>query len=109
MKRAVQQYILSTILAGSVFLGGCASIISGNDQSLYVDSTPASALVTLNGEESGNTPVQLNLLRKSAEAIVAIELDGYEPQEIVLTRKTKGWVWGNVLFGGLIGLLIDHS
>jgi hypothetical protein len=36
-------------------------------------------------------------------------LDGYQPYETVLTRKTSGWVAGNIVLGGLIGLAIDFA
>lgn len=26
-----------------------------------------------------------------------------------IQRSTSGWVWGNILFGGLIGLVVDAS
>ena len=41
--------------------------------------------------------------------MVKIELDGYQPYETNLTRSTSGWVWGNIVFGGLIGLVVDAS
>lgn len=36
--------------------------------------------------------------------MVGIKLDGYEPYELTLTRKTSGWVIGNILFGGWVWL-----
>ena len=36
-------------------------------------------------------------------------LDGYHPYELTLTKKSNGWVWGNIVFGGLIGLVVDAS
>ncbi len=36
-------------------------------------------------------------------------LEGYQPYEITLTKKSNGWVWGNIIFGGLIGLVVDAS
>jgi hypothetical protein len=27
--------------------------------------------------------------------------------EMATTRKVSGWVWGNIVFGGLIGLAVD--
>jgi hypothetical protein len=39
--------------------------------------------------------------------IVRMELDGYQPFEATITRGVSGWVWGNILFGGLIGLAVD--
>ena len=34
-----------------------------------------------------------------------LELQGYKPTEIELTPKMSGWYWGNLLIGGLIGML----
>ncbi|MFH1337185.1 MAG: PEGA domain-containing protein, partial [Candidatus Zixiibacteriota bacterium] len=36
-----------------------------------------------------------------------IDMSGYQPFEATITRSVSGWVWGNVLFGGLIGLAVD--
>lgn len=41
--------------------------------------------------------------------MVKIELAGYHTYETTLTREISGWVWGNIVFGGLIGLVIDAS
>mgnify|MGYP006975219249 FL=1 len=38
---------------------------------------------------------------------VNIQLDGYEPFAMNLTRGVSGWVAGNIIFGGLIGLAVD--
>jgi hypothetical protein len=54
----------------------------------------------------GSTPVIADLRRKE-DHLIRIELDGYEPFEIALERGVNGWVWGNILFGGPIGLLVD--
>jgi hypothetical protein len=35
------------------------------------------------------------------------ELPGYAPYEMAFTKSVSGWVWGKVLFGGLIGLGVD--
>src|SRR5699024_1078949 len=32
---------------------------------------------------------------------------GYMPFEATFTRSVSGWVWGNIVFGGLIRLAID--
>ena len=38
---------------------------------------------------------------------IRIELEGYQPYEIVLTHKISGWVLGNLIVGGPIGLAVD--
>ena len=39
--------------------------------------------------------------------IVRIELEGYQPYEATFSRKLSGWVLGNLIFGGVIGLAVD--
>jgi hypothetical protein len=36
-------------------------------------------------------------------------MDGYESEQISIRKSTSGWVWGNIVFGGLIGLAVDAS
>jgi hypothetical protein len=54
----------------------------------------------------GTTPVVAKLSRRESH-LVKIEMDGYQPFEATLTRGVSGWVWGNIVFGGLIGLAVD--
>jgi hypothetical protein len=53
-----------------------------------------------------NTPFVAKLSRKNVH-VVKLEADGYAPADLTLTRKVSGWAWGNILFGGLIGLAVD--
>lgn len=87
-------------------LCSCATIMHGTSQTLGISSNPSSAKVTVNGQELGTTPLIADLKRKR-EHIVKIELQGYLPYETTVTKKVSGWVWGNILFGGLIGLAVD--
>lgn len=41
--------------------------------------------------------------------IVHIELEGYLPYEATFSRKLNTWVFGNIVFGGLIGLAVDAA
>lgn len=93
-------------LAAILALAGCASIMHGTSQDIGFQSTPTNAKVTVDGLPMGNTPVVAKLSRKDNH-IVKMNLDGYQPFEATLTRSTSGWVWGNVVFGGLIGLAVD--
>jgi hypothetical protein len=33
--------------------------------------------------------------------------DGYEDTYYTIDKHISGWVWGNILIGGIIGLVID--
>ena len=53
------------------------------------------------------TPAVIELKRKESNIILRFEKEGYEPVEIALNRSVDGWIAGNIIFGGLIGLAID--
>jgi len=78
----------------------------GTTQQIGVSSSPSGAKVTVNGQQKGKTPVILDL-KRGENHVLKIELDGYLPYETTLTKKVSGWVWGNVVAGGLIGLAVD--
>lgn len=91
-----------------LFTQACGTIIHGTTQEVGISSHPGNATVTINGQNHGNTPMLIDLKRKDSH-MVKLELEGYQTYETNLIRKTSGWVWGNIVFGGLIGLVIDAS
>ena len=93
-------------IAFSVVTIGCATIMNGTTQSMGISSTPPGAKVSINNSEKGVTPLVTNLSRKDNHTIL-IQLAGYEKYSATFTRRTSGWVWGDLVFGGLIGLAID--
>jgi len=94
------------VLVFIVVFSGCATIMQGTTQSVGISSTPTGAMVMVDNIEIGRTPVVVDLKRKEHH-FVEIDMPGYIPYETTFTRSTSGWVWGNIVFGGLIGLAID--
>jgi PEGA domain len=97
---------LVAFLAALPVVAGCGTIMLGSTQEIGVSSAPTGARVTVNGAQRGTTPLVLDLKRKN-QAVISVALDGYQPYEIALTRSVSGWVWGNLVFGGLPGLAVD--
>jgi len=97
---------LVTLLVGASLALACGSIIHGSAQEVSIASQPSGASVSVDNQTLGNTPVVAKLKRKDKHTIV-ITMDGYQPFEVATTRSTSGWVWGNIVFGGLIGLAVD--
>jgi hypothetical protein len=101
--------------AVALLLSGCASIFSGSTQSVTVNSEPAGAAVTvLNGAgnqvHSGTTPATFQLTRgkgyfRSENYTISLQKDGFAAKEINVTGNINGWYFGNILIGGLIGML----
>lgn len=87
-------------------LASCASIIHGTHQDVGITSVPTGAAVTVDNMQSGTTPVVAKLSRKDNH-VVRVTLAGYQPYDMTLTRGVSGWVWGNIAFGGLVGLAVD--
>lgn len=96
------------LLAVSLLAPGCATIIHGSNQDVAFSSSPSGATVTVDGEALGTTPLVTGLSRDDAHT-VRITMDGYQPYEMTLTKSVDGWVWGNIVFGGLIGLGVDAA
>ena len=87
-------------------LWSCATIIHGSHQEVGINSQPAGAKVAVDDQAGGITPVVAKLTRKDTHKIT-ITMDGYQPYQLVTTRSVSGWIAGNILFGGLIGLAVD--
>jgi hypothetical protein len=102
----MKRIALAGAAAAVLLTAGCATIMHGTSQDIGFSSTPTNASIIVDNKPLGNTPTIAKLSRKDNH-IVRMELDGYQPFEATLTRGVSGWVWGNIIFGGLIGLAVD--
>lgn len=99
--------IVAAIVLFTIFLiYGCATIIHGTSQKVGLSSSPTGAKINVDNVELGVTPVFADLKRGDAH-IVSFTLEGYQKTDLTITKSTSGWVWGNIVFGGLIGLAVD--
>ena len=98
--------IIAPLLLIAITLWGCATIIHGTSQRVGISSSPTGAKVSVDGKIWGDAPLFASLSR-SDEHIVTLELSGYEKSQFTITKSVSGWVWGNIIFGGLIGLAVD--
>ncbi|MEM0543072.1 PEGA domain-containing protein [Flavobacterium sp. j3] len=101
----MRKTIISCLLALTL-LSSCATIMSGSKQNVKFASNPSSATIYIDEVEVGKTPFEMKLARKS-EHEVMIKLEGYQTYQTTLTKKFNGWFVGNILIGGLIGIIID--
>ncbi len=103
-------------VACMVFVTGCASIVSQSEYPVSLTSTPDGATVTVidqDGKEiyRGVTPTQVTLKSGSgyftgATYTVRFDKENCECRELVLEKQLDGWYIGNLVFGGLLGMLI---
>jgi len=114
MKRSLAKLVL----LGSVFLGGCATIVGDKTQLIPISSTPSDAKIVITDETGsavfkGSTPTTVTLAKSNnsyygkKSFTVEISKEGYESQIIPVTASANGWyIGGNLIFGGLIGWFI---
>lgn len=102
----MRKTIISSSLALTLLVSSCATIVSGSKQNVKFTSNPSTATIFIDEVEVGKTPFEIKLARKSEHSVL-IKLEGYQTYETKLTKKFNGWYIGNILFGGLIGIIID--
>ncbi|HRP95585.1 MAG TPA: hypothetical protein PL143_04990 [Rhodocyclaceae bacterium] len=94
---------------------GCASITTGHNQSLSVetraDGRPvAGAHCKLENDKGtwfATSPGTVVVRRSYNDLNVRCEKDGHEPGITAAKSSTKGMAFGNILFGGVIGAAVD--
>ena len=112
MKLKCLPLMLATVLVTS----GCASILSDSQYPVTIGSTPSDATFTLTNRagaviHTGTTPATVTLKAgagyfKGETYTVLIHKDGYDDQQMTINSSVDGWYFGNILVGGLIGMLI---
>lgn len=104
------------VIAASVTLGGCASIFGDSESKVGVYAVPQTTTFSIKDSanrvvQTGTTPSQV-LLKSSRGYFqketytVVFHREGQADDVHVLTPSVSGWYWGNLLLGGLIGMLI---
>jgi hypothetical protein len=106
------------IIAGLIAaaLSGCATVYQGGTQAIKLNSTPDAATITIINSAGdtvhrGATPISVALKRgagyfRGESYTVRIEKGGFKPAEIALNATISGWYFGNLLIGGVIGMLV---
>ena len=97
-------------LAISLF-SGCASIVSGVNQSVTVDTPGCAAasckLTNDKGEWAVTSPGSVVVHRAYAPLMIVCAKEGYISGVASVNSATKGMAFGNLLFGGIIGAGVD--
>ncbi|WP_439621581.1 PEGA domain-containing protein [Gemmata sp.] len=87
---------------------GCATVATGGgqDKKVTIVADQPGATVFVDGQPSGTSPATVSLARKT-EHTVQVVAPGYEPAQVTLRRRLNPWLFGNLILGGPIGLVID--
>ena len=99
------------------FLTGCASITESKNQSMSVSTGDVTgAMCTLSNSKGSyyvnSTPGSVMVRNACDQLTVTCKKDGYVPTNPAagsIQDKSKGMAWGNILFGGIIGIAVDRN
>jgi len=108
--------LTASAAACSILLSSCASIVSRPSRDVSIQSNPSGlSFVVIDAEgqalHSGTTPQVVNLSArggyfKPATYTVQVKRAGKPVGSHQVTAGLNGWYFGNILIGGLIGMLI---
>ena len=108
--------MIVALLLPMFFLTGCATIVGKDVFPVTINSNPDGANILIKDENgvkvySGVTPTTVTLAAGESyfhakTYNIAFSKTGYENQYVQVKATLSGWYFGNIIFGGLIGMLI---
>ncbi|NKI16507.1 hypothetical protein HCU74_03630 [Spongiibacter sp. KMU-166] len=111
----MRKHVVPVILAAAM-LSACSSIISKSDYAVAINSNPDGADFVVTNRSgmkvhSGMTPASVTLKSsagyfKGETYTIVLNKEGFTPKTFTLTSSVDGWYWGNIIFGGVLGMLI---
>lgn len=100
------------LVAVCVLLSACATVTRGTRQTFKIESTPTEAKVALSNGETCVTPCQLKIKRRPGFTATFTK-EGYETKTVAVDSEIHGGGVasgaGNILFGGVIGGIVDGT
>lgn len=116
MKKIFRNVSVFALTASVLFFSSCASIVSKSSYPVSFSSDPSHAKITIKDQDGsivfqGETPATFKLKSgggffRKASYTYTLEKDGYASKTMPLNCEFDAWYIGNIVFGGLIGLLI---
>jgi hypothetical protein len=109
---ALGRLVLLCALAGAT--SACATVVGGTTQEVFIETVPAGAECKVdrlgaNVAVVKPTPGRVNVSRSKEAMVVACTLDKHEQSNEVLSSKFTGATIGNILLGGVVGIVVDAA
>jgi len=114
----VRIYLLLSILAVASLTSGCASVTGNTTQNVTVNTREFSGgevrgavcdLSNSKGRWQITTPGSTTINRSNDNMQVLCKKDGFEVGVSSVSSTVKAEMFGNIILGGGIGVIIDHS
>ena len=108
----MRNLLLTVCILTSGILTGCASIVTGHQQSISVTTEPTKGASCSLVNNKGtwyvpSTPGSVVINRSYENLNIECEKKGYSKSHKSVSSSTKAMAFGNILFGGVIGGGVD--
>lgn len=106
---------LPSICALAFLLTGCATIVSGTQQNVFVDTPHVNgAECKLTDSKNGSwylpgTPGSVSVVKGNGPMNIVCTKTGYEKSVVSVEESVTGATFGNIILGGGIGIFVDAA
>lgn len=108
--------IMHIVLAAAISSAGCSTITQSENQSLALTATyegkpvdPTCQIKNDRGSWEGKAPTNVTVRKSNEDLEVTCKKEGMPDGLLKAISRAAGSMFGNIIFGGGIGALIDHS
>jgi len=115
-KRVAMLRVMFQLLAVALVLsfGGCATVVSGTTQTIGINSDPegADCQFTRKGSLVGRvnpTPGTMHVSKDYESVAVLCKKEGFDDTTGVIGSEFQAATLGNILLGGVIGVVVDAA
>ena len=113
MKHIINKILILFII---IILSGCASITESKNQSMSVTTGDVKGAMCTLANSKGSyyvtTPGSVMVRNACDQLSISCTKEGYVPANPAagtVQDKAKNMAWGNLVFGGIIGLAVDRT
>jgi len=102
------------VTVSALYLSGCATITKGSTQSVTVNTEPtgATCLLSRDGQQIAAinpTPGTVQIGKASGAISVSCKKVNFQDSTGVLASSFQAMTFGNIIFGGIIGVAVDAA
>jgi hypothetical protein len=114
----MKPYVMAAVLGFALVLGGCASVTGTNSQKMSVETSTADGQKVLDAEcslsnDKGTwqikTPGETTIVRSNKLINIKCVKPPLPQGRVDVDSDTRSAMFGNILIGGIVGAVIDHS
>lgn len=87
----------------------CANVSHGSTQTIQLVSDPPGAKVTVDSDPVPYITPATVVLKRGEDHTLVFRKDGFEDASAELTRSMSGAVFGNLIIGGMAGVMTDYG